>query len=142
MPIDYNARLERVRAKMDELGVELMYLPQSANLQWLMGIKRDKPSYTYVTYPGGWLNGAFIGLNKGPILTVPRMVADFDLGRIPGMDMRVLPDRRDRARDPVRDRLPALPPGRRRALFPNVSVHHQPWSREGDDRREGPEQPS
>lgn len=106
MPIDYASRLARARAQMDTLGVELMYLPQSANLQWLMGIKRDRPSHTYIVYPGGWLNGAFIGLDKGPILAVPRMVADFDLGRIPGVDMRVLPDRGDPAellRDVLRE---------------------------------------
>lgn len=95
MPIDYATRLARARAHMDTLGVELMYVPLSANLHWLTGIKRDRPSYTYITYPGGWLNGAFIGLDTGPMLAVPRMVADFDLGRIPGVEMRVLPDRGD-----------------------------------------------
>jgi D-alanyl-D-alanine dipeptidase len=105
MAIDYNTRLERARAKMDELGIELMFLPQSANLEWLTGIRRDKPSYTYVTYPGGWLNGAFIGLDKGPILTVPRMVYEFDLAQIPNLDTRVLPDRGD-AEALVREVLP------------------------------------
>lgn len=97
MSIDYAARLARARARMEELGIGLLYLPQSASLHWLLGIERHIPGYTYTVYPGGWLNGAFIGLDKGPILTVPRMVADFDLGRIPGLDMRILPDRGDPA---------------------------------------------
>ncbi|MCW5882621.1 MAG: aminopeptidase P family protein [Anaerolineae bacterium] len=97
MTINYAARLARARARMEELGIGLLYLPQSANLQWLLGIERHVPGFTYTVYPGGWLNGAFIGLDKGPILTVPRMVADFDLGNIPGLDMRVLPDRGDPA---------------------------------------------
>lgn len=95
MAINYAARLERAREKMDELGIELMYVPQSSNLQWLTGIPREKPSYTYVQYPGGWLNGAFVGLNKGPILAVPRMAAEFDIGHLPHVDMMILPDSGD-----------------------------------------------
>ena len=30
-----------------------------------------------------------------PILTLPRMLADFHLGRLPGYDVRVLPDAGD-----------------------------------------------
>ncbi len=97
MSIDYANRLDRVRAQMEKLGVELMFLPWSANQEWALGIERPIPGFTYTTYPGGWLNGAFISRSHGPILTVPRMVADFDMGAIPGLDMRVLPDRGDPA---------------------------------------------
>ncbi len=95
MPLDYAARLARTRAKMDELGIGLIYLPPSTNLEWLTGIPRERPGYTNVVYPGGWLNGAFVGLTHGPILAVPRMFAEFDLGTVPGMDLRVLPDNGD-----------------------------------------------
>ena len=95
MAINYAARLERAREKMDELGIELLYVPQSSNLQWLTGIPREKPSYTYVQYPGGWLNGAFIGLTKGPILAVPRMAVEFDIGHLPHIDTMILPDSGD-----------------------------------------------
>lgn len=95
MAINYAARLERAREKMDELDIELLYIPQSSNLQWLTGILREKASYTYVQYPGGWLNGAFIGLDKGPILAVPRMAAEFDIGHLPHVDMMILPDSGD-----------------------------------------------
>ncbi len=93
--IDYAARLARARAQMEQLGVELLYLPTSTNLEWLTSIPREMPFYTNAVYPGGWLNGAFVGLERGPVLAVPRMVADFDLGRLPGIDMRILPDRGD-----------------------------------------------
>jgi Xaa-Pro dipeptidase len=95
MTINYAARLERTRAKMDDLGIGLLYIPPSTNLEWLLGIPRERPSFTNVVYPGGWMNGAFIGLNKGPILAVPRMFAEFDLGALPGMDLWILPDRGD-----------------------------------------------
>lgn len=95
MSIHYAERLTRARAKMDELGIGLLYIPPSTNLEWLLGIPRERPSFTNVMYPGGWLAGAFIGLDKGPILAVPRMFAEFDLGNLPGMDLRVLPDQGD-----------------------------------------------
>ena len=95
MTINYPERLARTRAKMDELGIGLLYIPPSTNLEWLLGIPRERPSFTNVMYPGGWLNGAFVGLKKGPILAVPRMFAEFDLGDLPGMDLRILPDRGD-----------------------------------------------
>lgn len=97
MTINYAARLERTRTRMDELGIGLLYIPPSTNLEWLVGIPRERPSFTNVVYPGGWLNGAFVGLDKGPILAVPRMFAEFDLGNLPGMDLRVLPDNGDPA---------------------------------------------
>lgn len=95
MPINHSLRLARTRAKMDELGIGLLYIPPSTNLEWLLGIPRERPSFTNIVYPGGWLNGAFVGLTQGPILAVPRMFAEFDLGSLPGVDMRILPDRGD-----------------------------------------------
>ena len=106
MTINYSERLARTRAKMDELGIGLLYIPPSTNLEWLLGIPRERPSFTNVVYPGGWLNGAFVGLTKGPILAVPRMFAEFDLGNVPGMDLRILQDRDDPvqlARDVLRE---------------------------------------
>lgn len=91
---------------MDELGIGLLYIPPSTNLEWLLGIPRERPSFTNVVYPGGWLNGAFVGLTKGPLLAVPRMFAEFDLGNVPGMDLRILQDRDDPvqlARDVLRE---------------------------------------
>lgn len=95
MKINYAARLARTREKMQELNIGLLYLPPCTNLEWLLGIPRERPSFTNVMYPGGWLAGAFVGLDKGPILAVPRMFAEFDLGNLPGIDLRVLPDQGD-----------------------------------------------
>lgn len=97
MSINFSERLTRARAKMQELNIGLLYIPPSTNLEWLLGIPRERPSFTNVMYPGGWLAGAFVGTDRGPILAVPRMFAEFDLGIIPGMDLRILPDRGDPA---------------------------------------------
>lgn len=92
MTINYTDRLARTRAKMDELGIGLLYIPPGTNMEWLLGIPRERPGFTNVVYPGGWLAGAFISLDHEPILAVPRMFAVFDLGALPGMDLRILPD--------------------------------------------------
>ncbi len=92
---DYAARIERARATMERLGIDLLYLAPGANAQYLSGWRRNRPHFGNVNYPGGWINGLFIGLHDGPMLAVPRMVADFDL--VPGTDLEVtvLPDRGD-----------------------------------------------
>ena len=104
---DYSQRLARVQAAMAAAGVDLLFLNASTNLQYLTGIARDEPNYGNTMYPGEWLTGAWVPQQGAPILTLPRMLADFHLGAIPGYDVRVLPD----AGDPValaRDVLTAL----------------------------------
>ncbi len=95
MPIDYGARLERLREQMRASGVGVVFLPIAADLQYVTGFKREKPNYTYIVYPGGWITGAFVGLDKGPIFTVPRMVAQFHLPAGMTADVRVLGDYAD-----------------------------------------------
>ena len=104
---DYSQRLVRVQQAMAAAGIDLLFLNASTNLQYLTGIARDEPNYGNTMYPGEWLTGAWVPQQGAPILTLPRMLADFHLGAIPGYDVRVLPD----AGDPValaRDVLTAL----------------------------------
>lgn len=104
---DYSLRLARVQQAMETSGIDLLFLNASTNLQYLTGIARDEPNYGNTIYPGEWLTGAWVPRQGAPILTLPRMLADFHLGAIPGYDVRVLPD----AGDPValvRDVLTAL----------------------------------
>lgn len=88
----YRNRIERAREKMEEQGIELLFLSPTANMQYLTGIKRRKPTFGNINYPGGWLHGAFIGLRKGPVLTMPRMVADYEMKPTAEWDVRVLGD--------------------------------------------------
>jgi Xaa-Pro dipeptidase len=118
---DYAGRIERVRAAMAARGIDLLFLAPTANLQYFIGIPRGGPNFGDVNYPGGWIAGAFLGLDRGPVLTFPRMVAEFDLESLPGADLRVLPD----AGDPdalVRDVLRSFGPVRR------VAVDNRTWA--------------
>src|SRR5689334_1628657 len=90
--MNYAGRLNRVRQAMEREGIDLLFLPPSANMQYLTGIERDRPNYGNVNYPGGWVLGTLIGRQKGPILMAPRMVAEFDLPSDTGLDVRALPD--------------------------------------------------
>jgi D-alanyl-D-alanine dipeptidase len=94
---DYAQRIERARAAMEQRGIDLLYLAPGANAHYLTGWRRNRPHFGNVNYPGGWIQGLFLGLRAGPILAVPRMVADFDLEPDTELDVRVLPDRDDPA---------------------------------------------
>lgn len=92
--MEYGERLKRVRQAMERAEIDLLFVSPSANLQYLTGIERDRPNYGNVNYPGGWVLGALIGRDRGPLLLAPRMVADYDLPA--GVaDVRVLPDSGD-----------------------------------------------
>jgi Xaa-Pro dipeptidase len=85
-------RVGQTRAAMERLGIDLLYLAPGANAQYLSGWRRNRPHFGNVNYPGGWIQGLFLGLQGDPILAVPRMVADFDLEPRTDLDVRVLPD--------------------------------------------------
>ena len=92
--IDYSARLARVQTQMQSQGIDLMFLPQSANLNYITGIEREEQNFGNTMYPGDWMTGAWIPLEGAPVLTVPRMMADFH-SSFAGFDVRVLPDSGD-----------------------------------------------
>ena len=106
--IDYSKRLAAVQKSMAESHIDLMFLPYSANLHYVTGIAREEQNYGNTIYPGDWMTGAWIAPNHSPILTVPRMTADFhSTGALSAYDVRVLPDAGDPAAL-VRDVLAAL----------------------------------
>src|SRR5438105_4636054 len=94
---EYAGRLTRARDAMDRGGIDLLYLAPGANAQYLTGWRRNRPHFGNVNYPGGWIQGVFVGLRAGPILAVPRMVAEFDLEPGTQLEVRVLPDQGDPA---------------------------------------------
>jgi D-alanyl-D-alanine dipeptidase len=94
---DYRARLRNVQERMATQRSDLLFLPRSANLHYLTGIAREEQNFGNTMYPGEWLSGAWIAPDRPPILTIPRMLADFHLGSIEGYDVRVLSDTADPA---------------------------------------------
>ncbi len=93
--MNYEQRIQKARAQMERLGIDLLYLAPGANAQYLSGWRRNRPHFGNVNYPGGWVQGLFLGLRHEPILAVPRMVAEFDLEPTTSLDVRVLPDQGD-----------------------------------------------
>ena len=93
--IDYAARLQSVQACMAKHEVDLLFLSRSANLHYVTGIPRDEPNFGNTIYPGEWLTGAWIPKNGMPILTLPRMLAQFHMGSVGDYDVRILPDAGD-----------------------------------------------
>jgi len=82
---------------MAQQGIDLLFLNPSANLHYVTGIGREEPNFGNTIYPGEWLTGAWIPQTGAPILTLPRMLADFHMGAVEGYDVRVLPDAGDPA---------------------------------------------
>ena len=94
--LDYTKRLAAVQSAMAAQKVDLMFLPYSANLNYVTGIEREEQNFGNTMYPGDWMMGAWIAPGRAPVLTLPRMQAEFH-GTVAGYDVRVLPD----AGDPV-----------------------------------------
>jgi Xaa-Pro dipeptidase len=104
--IDYSSRLKRVQERMAAANIDLMFLPASANLHYVTGIPREEQNFGNTMYAGDWMTGAWIVPDRAPVLSVPRMTADFH-SNFSGLDVRVLPDAGD-ASAMVRDVLSSL----------------------------------
>lgn len=90
--MSYNDRLQRFQERLSH-AAELAFLPLSADLEYLTGIPRDIPNFGAVLHPGAWLEGAWITPTRGPVLTLPRMTAEFGgLSQIENAELRVLGD--------------------------------------------------
>ncbi len=93
--MNYEARVGLLQREMNSTSINLVFLPISADLQYLTGIPRDIPNYGATLYPGRWLEGAFLTPTAGPILMLPRMTAEFHLeGHTAGI-VHVIGDRDD-----------------------------------------------
>ena len=88
----YRDRMNRFRALLPGKA-DLVFIPMGTDLDYLTGIHRDIPNYGRNLHPGMWLEGAWIAPDREPILTIPRMTAEFGAkGGTDGLDVRVLGD--------------------------------------------------
>jgi Xaa-Pro aminopeptidase len=88
----YNERLKQFQSLLGE-AADLAFLPISTDLQYLTGIPRDIPNFGVTLHPGAWLEGAWITPTKAPIITLPRMTADYHgLAELVSAELRVLGD--------------------------------------------------
>jgi Xaa-Pro aminopeptidase len=76
---DHAARRRRFDAVLDEAGVDAVWLPIGADLEYLTGIHRRVPTFGEVNYTHGWASGAFLAPGRDPLFVLPRMVTEFDL---------------------------------------------------------------
>jgi len=84
---------QRIQQFQQILDADLVFLPISSDLQYLTGIPRDIPNFGATIHPGAWLEGAWITKGNEPILTLPRMTAEYGgLARLTGVKLRVLGD--------------------------------------------------
>jgi Xaa-Pro dipeptidase len=88
----YADRMSRFRALLPGRA-DLVFVPLGTDLDYLTGIHRDIPNWGRNLHPGMWLEGAWIAPDHDPILTIPRMTAEFGAkGGMDGLDVRVLGD--------------------------------------------------
>jgi Xaa-Pro aminopeptidase len=76
---DYESRRATLAEHMTAAGTDLIFLPVSADLEYLTGLKRRVLTFGNVEYAHSWVTGAFLAPGRDPVFVLPRMVKEFDL---------------------------------------------------------------
>jgi len=76
---EYTARRDRLAERMEEQGIDALFVPPSSDLEYLTGLERDVPSFGQSSYAHGWVTGAFIVPGREPLYVLPRMFVLFHL---------------------------------------------------------------
>lgn len=92
--VDYAARLATFTRNLEQKA-DLAFIPVSADLHYLTGIPRDVPSFGWTIHPGEWLEGLWLAPGHDPVLTLPRMSAEFGALGSDAFQVRVLGDHDD-----------------------------------------------
>jgi Xaa-Pro aminopeptidase len=72
-------RRRRLGEQMQQHGIDALFVPHSADLEYLTGLERDLPSFGQHGYRHGWVTGAFIVPGQEPLFVLPRMFVAFHL---------------------------------------------------------------
>jgi Xaa-Pro aminopeptidase len=80
---DYASRRQRLSERLEQEGIDALFLSPSADLEYLSGVERQTPSFGEVSYAHGWVTGAFFRPHREPVFLFPRMFAAFDLREEP-----------------------------------------------------------
>jgi Xaa-Pro aminopeptidase len=80
---DYEARQRRLSERLEQEGVDALFLAPSADLEYLTGVERGIPSFGQVSYAHGWVTGALFRPHREPVFLFPRMFHAFDLREEP-----------------------------------------------------------
>lgn len=85
LEFDYGARRRGLDPVLEEAGIGLLWLPISADLEYLTGLQRRVPTFGDVNYTHGWVAGAFLAPGRDPVFVLPRNYVEFDLPEgVPG----------------------------------------------------------
>ncbi|MDQ3529428.1 MAG: Xaa-Pro peptidase family protein [Actinomycetota bacterium] len=76
---DCATRRTRLAALADSAGLDLLFVPPGADLEYLTGLQRRVATFGEINYTHGWVAGAFLPAANDPVLVLPRMTAEFDL---------------------------------------------------------------
>jgi Xaa-Pro aminopeptidase len=93
---ELGTRLARVREEMNKDGLEVLFVGQSTDLEYLLGVDRRIHYFGATHFFGEWAVGAVIRLDGDPLLLVPRHMAEFhfDVSADPPA-MRVFTEKED-----------------------------------------------
>jgi Xaa-Pro aminopeptidase len=82
---DYAARRDRLAAAMEADGIALLFVPPGSDLEYLVGLERETPTYGATAYTHGWVTGAFFRPGEAPLFCLPRLVSLVHVkGELPG----------------------------------------------------------
>jgi Xaa-Pro aminopeptidase len=92
---DYGGRRRRLGERMEDAGVDVLFLAPSADLEYLTGVERQIPSFGEASYAHGWVTGAYFRPGADPVFVLPRMFAAFDLRESPDGEVVVVSETDD-----------------------------------------------
>ena len=76
---EYTRRRERLGELLARRGLDALFVPPSADLEYLTGIERDLPTFGNISYANGWVTGALLAPGREPVYVLPRMFVRFHL---------------------------------------------------------------
>jgi Xaa-Pro aminopeptidase len=76
---EHTRRRERLGELLARRGLDALFVPPSADLEYLTGIERDLPTFGNISYANGWVTGAFVAPGRQPVYVLPRMFVRFHL---------------------------------------------------------------
>jgi Xaa-Pro aminopeptidase len=72
---DYEDRRARLAAAMEDAGIDLLFVPRGSDLEYLVGLERDAPTYGAHAYTHDWVAGGFFRPGRETVFCLPRLVA-------------------------------------------------------------------
>jgi Xaa-Pro aminopeptidase len=76
---DYATRQTRLGERLEQEGVDALFLGQGADLEYLTGVERMLPMFGELNYAHGWVTGALFRPGREPVFLLPRMFHVLDL---------------------------------------------------------------